>query len=267
MNTSTRPPLRHAACLAAFAAATAPLSAQVIFTGDEYRQNFDSLPEQTTGVISFTFENNSTLPGWYSTVGQGDTARASSGSRNGGLLYSWGPNHSANEDPDRALGLFAANGYAGGTAHLGLQVINGTGATLTEVTLTFDVEQWRRHTNHTTWTFSWLVTDATGNQLTTSGYTVDARGQVASLHAGEGSGLVGNREENRYSISFTLSGIDWGAGEALWLRWSSSQGNESAGLGLDNFRLTTASSIPEPGAAGLLAGLGAAARAFARRRR
>lgn len=255
-----RLPLRAAAAgLAVSLAAAAPLAAQVVFTGAEYLQNFNNLPVQATGVVAFTFENNSTLPGWYSTEGAANSARSSAGSRDGGGLYNWGSNNST----DRALGLFAANGYPG-TAHLGLQVVNGTGANLSEVTLSFDVEQWRRHTNATSWSFSWLLTDASGNQLTTSGYASDARGDVTSLHVGTGSGLVGNQEQNRYSVSFTLTGLDWGAGDSLWLRWSSTQGTDSAGLGLDNFSLTA---IPEPSAAGLVAGLGGVICALVRRRR
>ncbi|AHF89141.1 hemolysin-type calcium-binding region [Opitutaceae bacterium TAV5] len=236
-----------------------PLAAQVSFTGTLYEQNFDTLPAQASGTLTWTLANNSTLPGWYSTEGAADSARASSGSRSGGTLYSFGANNSA----DRALGLFAGNGYASGhTAYLGLQLINNTGDTINSVTLSFDVEQWRYHTYATTWDFSWLVASSSGDQLTASGYTADERGNAVSLHVSGDEGFSssgglpnggGNGIGNYTSVSITLTNINWQAGEYLWLRWGSNQVNDAAGLGLDNVRLT-ATQIPEPGLVALLLG-------------
>lgn len=239
-----------------------PLAAQVSFTGTSYTQDFDTLPTQSSGTYTWTFTNNSTLPGWYSTEGSNSSARASSGSRDGGTLYSFGSNNNS----DRALGLFygASSGGYSTTAYLGLQLVNNTQTTIDSVTLTFDVEQWRYHTNHTAWAFSYLVTSSGGNQLTASGYTSDTRGNATSLHVTGDEGFAssgglpgtGNAEGNKYSVSITLTNLDWKSGEYLWLRWGSNQTANAAGLGLDNIKLT-ASQIPEPGTSSLILGTAA----------
>ncbi|EIP97927.1 hypothetical protein OpiT1DRAFT_02377 [Opitutaceae bacterium TAV1] len=247
-------------------AATDALHAQAAFDGiNPYTQNFNTLPAHASasgdnsGTTSFSFSNNSTLVGWYSSVGAG---RASAGQHHtSGRTYSWGPD-AYNDNPnavDRALGIYSAEGFAS-TAYLGLQLQNTSGATIDSVTLAFDVEQWRQGLSATTWTFSYLITAATGNQLTASGYTADARGDAASGVTGSAKGLNGNLEANKTAISVTLTGLDWQAGEYLWFRWASNQpGSASdpvtsaAGLGLDNLKVEV-TPIPEPGAVALLAG-------------
>ncbi|WP_043587131.1 hypothetical protein [Geminisphaera colitermitum] len=262
MNTTRTHRLRIATLTSLLAfAAVLPLAAQVSFTGAPYTQNFDSpsLPAQSSGTINWTFINNSTLPGWYSTEGASESARASSGSRNGGTLYSFGSNNNA----DRALGLFygATSGGYSNTAYLGLQLINNTGAAINAVTISFDVEQWRYHTYATSWGFSYMTTATTGNQLSlTTGYKPDARGNATSLHTSDSSssGINGNDDANHTSISFTLTNINWQSGEYLWLRWGSNQVANAAGIGLDNFRLEVAQ-IPEPHVMALLMGASALA--------
>ncbi|RRJ94294.1 hemolysin [Opitutaceae bacterium TAV4] len=268
MKTTRTHQLRNATLTSLLAlAAVLPLAAQVSFTGTPYTQDFDSpaLPYQSSGTPSWTFINNDTLLGWYSTENATDAARSSSGPRSAGTLYSFGANNSS----DRALGLFAGNGYAADhTAYLGLQLINNTGAAINSVTISFDVEQWRYHTNATTWEFSYMTTGTPGNQLSlTTGYKPDARGDATSLHKTGDTGFAtsgglpdggGNGEDNKYSISFTLTNLNWKAGDSLWLRWSSNQGNDAAGIGLDNFRLEVAQ-IPEPHVMALLMGASALA--------
>ncbi len=235
-----------------------PLSAQILFTGEAYTENFNSLPNTTTDAVApFTFTNNETLLGWYSTEGANDSARASAGKRNGGTLYSWGGSTSGVRS-DRALGLFAGDGYtAGYTAYLGLQLLNDSGATIDAITLTFDVEQWRKNTTASSWQFSWLATPADENQLTASDYTNETRGDAASIinNATTGSGVNGNSDDNRYNISITLTAINWQDGEYLWLRWGNAQTSDAAsGIGLDNLTVAVAA-VPEPAALTLALGI------------
>ncbi|AHF91246.1 endonuclease [Opitutaceae bacterium TAV5] len=261
------PPIPTTAAIAVLLTLASPaLHAQATLNGtDAYTQDFDTLRTHSgSGTTTFTFTNNSTLAGWYSTVGGSNSGRASSGSQaTSGTIYSWGPS----DGTDRALGLFtgSADGFTS-TAWLGLQLQNTSGATIDSVTLTFDVEQWRRNTNPTTWAFSYLATAESGSQLTAAGYTTNPQGNVTSLVTGSASGLNGNADDNRRTVSVTLTGLDWQAGGYLWLRWGSDQPATAAGLGLDNLKVEVAP-IPEPGAVALLAGSLVLLAGFAFRRR
>lgn len=243
---------RVSLALFAFTCLTAPfLSAQVAFTGATHTENFDALPVYTgTGTATLSFNNNSTITGWYSSVGTGSGGRSSAGAEAAsGALYNFGESGSA----DRALSLHTRDGYAANTAFLGMQLLNDSGATIDAVTLSFDVEQWRRNANAVTWDFAYLVTAEATYQLTESGYTENAAGNAASSLAGGAAGLNGN--SNSTSVSFTMTGLNWQAGEYLWLRWGSNQTlGSSAAIALDNVSVST---IPEPTTAGVLIGSGA----------
>jgi len=240
------------------------LRAQVSFTGAPYKQDFDSLPSFTvdgsTTTSVFTFSNNSTLPGWYSSVGTGTNAavRSAGAAKATGDLYDWG----SSGDTDRALGLFSSAGYSS-TAYLGLQLRNDSGATIDTLTLTFDVEQWRRNVNATTWAFSYLETSASGDQLTASGYTSDVLGNAVSPVTGSAGGSNGNA--NVTPVSVTLTGLNWQAGDTLWLRWASDQGEKASGLGLDNLSVSL-TPIPEPRTVALAFGMAALGLVLVRRR-
>lgn len=225
-----------ALAIALAAPGSSRLAAQVSFTGAPYVQDFDSLPGAASGVVPFTFENNVTLPGWYFSEARPNNARASSGQRDGGLLYSWGSNKGA----DRALGIFfgASSGGYPTPAMLGLQLRNDSGATISTLRLSFDVEQWRSHGLPATWEFSRLVTESPDNRLAaTSGYVSDLRGDVRSPHTGSGSGINGNLAENRRSLRLVLENLDWRPGHSLWLRWVGEQVAGASGIGLDNLRV------------------------------
>ncbi|MDR1281175.1 MAG: PEP-CTERM sorting domain-containing protein [Opitutaceae bacterium] len=232
----------------------AAIQAQATFDGSTaYTQNFDMLPVYTgTSTASFTFTSNSTLPGWYYTSTEG---RSSAGQYNGsaGQIYNWGSSGS----DDRALGIFTAiTGGFSNTPYLALQLRNTSGETIDSVTLTFDVEQWRRNTNAVIWSFDYLVTPESSSKLTsTSGYTANSGGNATSLHTGSATGLNGNTDVNRTTVSVTLTGLNWANGDYLWLRWSSNNAvSTSSAIALDNLKVEVTSAVPEPAAIALLAG-------------
>jgi hypothetical protein len=220
--------------------------AQVLYNGGAYSQNFNGLPANTVSnsTDNFTFTNNSTLSGWWSSVGTGSgNARSSSGSASssGTGIYSWG----AANDSERALGTFTSQtgGFSTSPTSIGVQLFNNSETTLNAASLTYDVEQWRRNTTATTLTLEYLVTSSAGNQLLASGYTTLALTTVTAT-AGSASGLNGNA--NVTPVSVNLSGLAWAPDTYLWVRWSNSQGanNASTALAVDNFSITA--SVPEP---------------------
>jgi len=248
------------------------LSAQVLFDGTQaYTQDFDTLPSSG----SFTFENNSTLLGWYTApasaqasnggAGTNDPAPTVSGSR----IYSWGDV----DAPDRALGYFSRTSPTTNTGRFGIQLQNTSGAVIDALTITFDIEQWRRNSNDpgTTLNFEWLTTAASDNQLTAAaGYILDERGSRSGFIVGSNGSLNGNVSPNSQTISFTLTGLNWQNEEFLWLRWSVLNSmSSSAAVGIDNLSIVAPlATIPEPAsAAALLGACGLIAAAAGRRQR
>lgn len=264
---STRPSRTHAGlALATVFFGVSAIHAQIAFNGTTaYTQNFDALPSSG----AFTFVNDVTLSGWYSSVesglasngaASGDAPIASSGSR----TYSWGTIAGS----DRALGIFNRTSTPF-TGHVGIQLQNTSGGAIDAITLTFDVEQWRRNTGGATLGFSYLTTSSSDGQLTAGGYTTDARGGLSAFAtAGSGTGTDGNSTTFRQTVSFTLSGLDWQNGDYLWLRWTTSDSvSTAAGIGIDNLTVAVASTIPEPSSAAFLLGTGGLLAATASRRR
>lgn len=243
------------------------LHAQILFDGTTaYTQDFDGLPSYTgTSTSIFSFYNNETLLGWYSSVGTGkNNAVQSAGARKDtGDLYDWGGSGSK----DRAFGLFSHPGYAPHTAFLGLQLQNKSAATIDSITLSFDVEQWRVNKDPAKWSFSWVMTDQRDNQLTADlDYTEDSRGDAASTKtaASASGGLKGTT-----TVSVVLTGLKWKPDEYLWLRWESdASGANACALGIDNLKVEIPQSqVPEPATIALLLGAMIFTLALMRRKR
>jgi hypothetical protein len=78
--------------------------------------------------------------------------------------------------------------------------------------------------------------------------------------------LDGNSAANQAARSFTFAGINLAVGSSLYLRWQdfNDVGND-AGLAIDNMTIS-ATAVPEPTSAGLLALAGVTGMAFRRRR-
>lgn len=224
------------------------IHAQVAFNGtDAYLQEFNTLPKSG----EFIFVNDTTLKGWYSSVTAGWVSNgATSGDApigSGSNIYSWG----AVSGSDRSLGIFSRNSSAY-TGRLGLQMQNTSGATIDAVTLTFNVEQWRRNSGGATLSFGYLTTAESGSQLTASNYTTDTRGGLTDFNTSGSGGTDGNNSTYQQRISFTLSGLDWKSGEYLWLRWNFSSAGNAVGIGLDDLKV---SAIPEPSAVAIVFGV------------
>lgn len=212
---------------------TLTLQAQVPFEG-RYSENFDSLPVfgGPRTPTAFSFVNNETLLGWYSSVGTGtNNARSSAGAQAGsGDLYNWGAVGSS----DRALGLFSAEGYKS-PAFLGVQLKNETGKAIDSLTISFEIKQWRQNQNPVSWEFGYLVTPEDRNELDIGHYTLNPKGNASSHLTGNASGANGSAEVRQ--VTLKLDDLKWKAGEYLWLRWSSNQKAESCGIGLDNLEV------------------------------
>ena len=110
--------------------------------GSTYTQNFDALANSGTAN---PWLDNSTLAGWYAstnnTSGMALAYRASTGTDNTGMMYSYGSSAST----DRALGSAASN--TSRDLAYGVRFSNDTALTITNVTITYTGEQWRNGGN------------------------------------------------------------------------------------------------------------------------
>ena len=108
-------------------------------TTGSYTQNFNALTTNG-GPNGATWTDNSTIANWYSQrSGSGTTYVIDDGQSSSGNLYSYGQNSSS----DRALGAIGSS-TAGNFAH-GVLLRNTSGTTITSITVTYTLEQWRKY--------------------------------------------------------------------------------------------------------------------------
>ncbi len=278
-----------AAALAAAAGSAVAQTTVTLNPGDTMvSQNFNSLAATGSGV-AWSNVAVATLEGWAayrsgagSTAGRNATLtsvptyNASAGGSNAGNLYSFG----TGTDADRALGTIGS-GTPGDFLIL-LAVLNNTGATIDEFTLSYDLEQWRNgggavgaqigvqhflELDYKVVNGLMVGTDTDASFI--SGYTApggnwDGLGPVG-LTATAGAAMDGNTVGLAAGRGGTTpTGLNWGQGQTLIIRWwdDNSVGNDHA-LALDNVLLTVPA-IPGPGSAALL---GVAGLIASRRRR
>lgn len=254
------------------AAQGAPLS----YTGGNYTQDFDGLPQ--SGNVSLTGRGPHELQGVLSSIGvegwqianpDGSSAttefRAQNGSQSGSAgrgVVSFGTTGSS----DRALGALATSNQI---STFGLVLVNNTDAVLDSFTLEYTGEQWRRG-NVASPGNSLSFAYAVGPAVTIgSGTFVDVaelsfnspNNQVAPTEVA----LDGNLAANQVAILGTVSGLNWLPGERLVLRWAAEDiGGQDDGLAIDNLTFS-AKPVPEPASA-CMAAVGAVALAVVARR-
>ena len=278
-----------AAVLAVVVLALARVStASVVFTGTAYTQNFDSLNN-----VSNAWANDSTISGFYyyaslaatptpNTYGyqKGDSA-AQNAIASYGVL-------GTNAITDRTFGTQTrATGTEAGVIYYGLQLANSSGVTQTKFSVGYAAEVWRVPTNlgdQDRLTVQYQLFNAGAGSINAASGWIElsaANFSTASLLAGAGlptnptggtggTAVDGNSTSYRSLVSpVTATGISWGIGQELWVRWVDQQNNgagtplaTNAGMGIDDVIVFT----PEPtGVAS--AGLGFAAMLLRRRRR
>jgi hypothetical protein len=258
--------LKASAIVLALAAAAQAGAANVSFTGATYFQNFDGLPAtpSTTTVIlgkgphSFsTIAGATGLDGWYFGNPLGSSANTefraqdgSLGSGGGRGVISFGTTSSA----ERALGAVPTSNQIN---RFGVLMVNNSGATINALDVAFTGEQWRigdTTSGANTLGFAYGVATSI-NDAGLSAFAGLSFSSVVVTGPTPETALNGNSPANQASRSGTLTGLNWGAGQTLAMRWTMNDlSGQDDGLGIDNFSVATP--VPEPEIyAMLLAGL------------
>jgi hypothetical protein len=224
------------------------------YNGGIYSQNFDGLPASgnttlagrgphiVNGVLSATG-----MAGWTISNHAGSSGntefRAQNGSQSGSTgrgVVSFGSTGSN----DRSLGALATSNQI---SRFGLTLVNNTGSALTNFTLTYAGEQWRRGDvttpNKLLFAYAMGAADINSdaafvgvNELTfTSPNTQSLPTNVA---------LDGNNSANQTSIAYVVIGLNWAPGQTLTLRWTGQDiSNQDDGLAIDNLLFAASSSL------------------------
>ncbi len=243
VSNAANPPATSNAVALSLAAIITP-TGQISYAGGAYTQNFDTLPAGGT----FTLPNNGPfgladapvlaggLGGWsfakYEGTGTVALFRVDAGSSTSGSVYSYGTGTAT----DRALGLLASGTTI---ARFGSALVNNTGQTITQFTLSYTGEEWRRGSaaaNKLTFEYATDATDINTGTFTAA----PALDFTAPNTTGTSVAVDGNAAANRTAVSATVTGLNWAPGQTLTLRWTdvNDSGNDD-GLAVDDLSFTT----------------------------
>lgn len=224
------------------------VNAQVIpisSAGTPYLQDFNTLDSNTTGSTN--------VPAGWLILEVGGTAttsyRSGTGSSNTGDTYSFGSAGST----DRTLGSVASGTVQ---SRFGARFLNSTGATISSVTISLTMEQWRSvtRTNNTldSLYFSYGTNNGNLGSGTWTRFTALDLLSTNVTGGSAGTAVDGNLSANKASYSATITGLSIANGDTLYIRWSDPNitGSDD-GLGIDDFSLTatTTGGGPTPPAA------------------
>ncbi|MEZ4838952.1 T9SS type A sorting domain-containing protein [Flavobacterium sp.] len=212
--------------------------AQVNMTATgSYTQNFNSLSQSGS---SNSFSNNTTISSWYiqreNSNANPNSYAADNGGSSSGRFYSYGSNGSS----ERALGIL--NSGSTDDAAIGLLLRNTSGVTITNITVSYTLEQWRKGSDGTQGVaFRYRTSSSSFSDLNensdfgwTSVSALDLDGPVSS--GSDNISLNGNSASNSVSVSnVSLSGLSLANGDYIMLRWRDiNHSGSDNGFGIDD---------------------------------
>jgi predicted extracellular nuclease len=204
-----------------------------------YTQNFDTLA--ATGMTSTVLP-----PGWdFAEAGTSanSTYAVGSGSSNAGNTYSFG----TASNGERAFGGLQSGSLI---PTIGSSFTNSTGATITDLAISYTGEQWRLGTANRADRLDFQIsTDAIS---LTNGIWLDQNSLDFSSPVITPTGaLNGNAAANRTPISATVSGLHISPSAVFWIRWvdADAEGADD-GLAIDDLSITAAANNTPPSGTG-----------------
>jgi predicted extracellular nuclease len=247
VNNATNSPATSNAVSLTIGSAVTP-TGQLSYTGGSYIQNFDTLPASGTftlgsnGPLNFTDApiSASGLGGWslanYGGTGTVALFRVDAGAGTSGSVYSYGTGTAT----ERALGSLSSGSTI---SRFGTSFVNNTGLPITQITLSYTGEQWRfgGPSNHSVNTLKFEYAMGATSINTGTFTAASSLDFVEPVSTGASAvSLDGNQAANRVAVSSTITGLNWGPGETLVLRWSdvNDSGNDD-GLAIDDLTFST----------------------------
>lgn len=247
-------------------------SAQTAAFGGSHAQDFDGLPAVGTQTLSNRGPNVFAalsalaivgMEGWYLGNPGGSASSIEFRAQDGSLAGSAGRgivSFGSAGSSDRALGALATSNQIG---QFGLLLTNTSGASIDALAVSFTGEQWR-HGDRTglanTLSFAYGLAPSIASASLLGLAALDF---VSPVVTGPTElALNGNVAAHQQALAGTLSGLNWGVGQTLALRWTINElSGQDDGLAIDHLRI---SAVPEPGRLALwlagLAGVGAVVR-------
>jgi autotransporter-associated beta strand protein len=248
-----------AALLALGAAGVA--AAPIDFNGRTYDQNFQSMTgtaTATSAVNVSTMTELSTLPGaesitgWYMYGSGWTTSNLKWQGADTGANNSGGVRQLYDVSVARALGSAASSTYLG---YFGLVLKNTSSATINNLSLSYDAVMNRNPSSTVNrFTFGYLVSSVAVSTATTAAAPGTFGAGLSSSTLGfetptTGTGSPGTQAAispmfKIATISGTLSSLNWGKDEYLYLAWNdANEGGNDATAGVDNFSLSVPAGV------------------------
>lgn len=189
-------------------------------TTGSHTQNFNALSNSTTAQ---NWVDNSTIANWYSQrTGNGTTYVGDTGSGTGGGLYSYG----ASGNNERAIGSIGSSNAAAGSFAHGVLLRNTSSSTITSLTVSYTLEQWRNGGNTTAQSITvWYKKSTTSftalNPNANSGWTqVTGLTTSSPINTATAAALDGNATANKVSVSnVAIPSLSLAANEYIMIKW------------------------------------------------
>ena len=189
-------------------------------TTGSHTQNFNALA--TSGSTN-AWTDNSTIANWYSQrTGTGTTYTADAGSGTAGTLYSYGTGTAA----ERALGTIGSSNAAAGSFAHGVLLRNTSGNAITDIKVTYTLEQWRKSgvTTAQDITFYYKISSSTITSLNpnvNTGWTqVTGLTLSSPINTATAAALDGNAAANKVTATnVAIPTLSLANNDYIMLKW------------------------------------------------
>ncbi len=221
-------------------------------TTGSHTQNFNALSNSTTAQ---NWVDNSTIANWYSQrTGNGTTYVGDTGSGTAGTLYSYG----ASGNTERAIGSIGSGNAAAGSFAHGVLLRNTSSSTITSLTVSYTLEQWRNGGSTTAQSITvWYKKSTTSftalNPNSNSGWTqVTGLTTSSPINTATAAALDGNATANKASVSnVAIPSLSLAANEYIMIKWEDpDHSGTDHGISIDDVTIswTVPPVITAPGA-------------------
>ena len=215
-----------------------------------YLQNFDGIEKSSSynlrGTTYATWTDggpngsNTNMEGWSCTLDQGFLGYRSLNNSSSSNLSSPPPESqsgllsmgSASGDSDRALGGLP---WTNNKVYMGLRLKNSTGKILNGCTVSYVIEQYSATVSAKNSTTLTLATQINATSLKTGIWNVQSTYTPLNTNPTSYVNLNGASSSNRTTNTLTLSNLNVGTNQDLWLRWTvATTSTEPIAIGIDN---------------------------------